>query len=425
MRKLHYHSDCSFFAGCEQMLGNFFESPEIKVNFEISFSYRSSERYTEGLQRRVKGELKLDPLSFPDLDSDLSFQMRGPKVVTQFCNSAIRILSIYPLFLYDVVLLHRLLMRTKPDILHVNSGGYPGALSTRAVVVAARWANIPVVLMVVNNLAVGYTRPSRWMDYPIDRWVARSVDLFITGSEAAANQLRFVLGLPKSRVKAIHNGVSVRPGSATLAETRDRLGLNKFKGVVFGVVALLIGRKGHRILLEAVAKMCDEDPAVVQEVKILIEGDGPLRAELAEFIDTHNLHDTIVLVGSEENVVDFMSALDVLILPSVQDEDFPNVILEAMSLGKPVIATRLAGTPEQVEDGVTGILVEPRNVDQLADAIKYLVRNENIRLEFGRSGLARYHNHFTQAMATANYLATYTQLAKENSDRFQRDIQGV
>jgi L-malate glycosyltransferase len=416
MLKLHYHSDCSFFAGCEHMLVNFFESSEFREHFEISFSYRSTERYTEGLQRRVKGDLKLHPLTFHDLDSGFPFQMRGPKLFRQICRSAIRLLFIGPLFLFEVVVLHRLLMQIKPDILHVNNGGYPGALSARAVVVAARWAKVPVILMVVNNLAVGYARASRWIDYPIDRWVARSVDLFITGSEAAANQLRYVLRLPKSRVKAIHNGVAIRQGSVTLAETRARLGLDQFKGVVFGVVALLISRKGHRILLEAVTKLCKEGPYGGSELKILFEGDGPLRAELAELINAHNLHERIVLVGPEENVVDFMSVLDVLILPSVQDEDFPNVILEAMALGKPVIATRLAGTPEQIEDGVTGILVEPRNVEQLAGAIKYLARNQTVRREFGRAGLARFHRHFTRTLATANYLATYKQLAEDNSD---------
>lgn len=416
MRKLHYHSDCSFFAGCEHMLVNFFKSEEIRGYFDISFSYRHTGQYTEGLQRRIKTDFGVYPFIFPDLDGSFRSQLRSPSLLRQIFRSAIRLVLIGPLFLYEVLVLYRLLTQIRPDILHVNNGGYPGALSARAVVVAARLAKVPVVLMVVNNLAVGYARATRWIDYPIDRWVARSVDLFVTGSEAAANQLRHVLRLPKSKAKAIHNGIAIRMASATLDETRVRLGLDQFKGVVFGVVALLIGRKGHRVLLEAVSTLCQKGAHGIKEFIVLIEGDGPLRAELSEFIDAHNLNAKIVLVGPEDNVINFMSVLDVLIFPSVQDEDFPNVILEAMALGKPVIASRLAGTTEQITDGVTGVLVEPRNVHQLAEAIRYLSNNDPVRAEFGTAALARFNLHFTKALAIANYLTIYKQLAEANGD---------
>ena len=109
-----------------------------------------------------------------------------------------------------------------------------------------------------------------------------------------------------------------------------------------------------------------------------------------------------------------MSLLDVLILPSISDEDFPNVILEAMALGKPVISTRLAGVPEQVIDGETGFLVNPRNVDELKLAIKELCNNTTLRLQMGRAAVYNFEDKFTAEIAVKKYMALYKSMIETN-----------
>jgi glycosyltransferase involved in cell wall biosynthesis len=99
-----------------------------------------------------------------------------------------------------------------------------------------------------------------------------------------------------------------------------------------------------------------------------------------------------------------------LILPSIQDEDFPNVILEAMALGKPVIASRLAGTSEQIINGVTGLLVKPRDVKQLGKAICYFIDNQNILPIMGRAASNQFSRHFTDQTALFNYSKMYIKL---------------
>ena len=102
-----------------------------------------------------------------------------------------------------------------------------------------------------------------------------------------------------------------------------------------------------------------------------------------------------------------MAMLDVLILPSVADEDFPNVVLEAMALGKPVIASRLAGIPEQVSEGETGFLTDPRNVEQLAQAITELTNDTQLRLQMGKAAFNKFQNFFTSEVSVENYLTLY------------------
>ena len=322
-----------------------------------------------------------------------------------------RLLLSGPVLLYEILVLFRLFKKISPDILHINNGGYPGALSARAAAIAAKLAGVPNVLMVVNNMAVGYRLFSRRIEYPLDILIGKSVDLFVTGSAAAAARLSFVLNIPSGGVLAIHNGIDVRKSSASVVDTRQRLGLEKFEGVVLGIVAVMELRKGHQILLEAIAKLSVENKICNQGVTILIEGDGHLRRELINFVYNYKLGGLVKFVGVEKNIVDFMSILDVLILPSVQDEDFPNVILEAMALGKPVIASRLAGIPEQLVDGVTGVLVEPRNVDELGEAIVSLVNKPSLRNEMGHAASARFHDHFTSEIAINNYVNLYSQLS--------------
>lgn len=410
MAKVHYHSDCPFFAGCENMLVNFFNSEDFRESYRVSFSYRYSLSYAQALKQKVERDLPVYPVRFPDLSDFIGLPVWLPLIVRRLVNAVSRLALTGPVLIYEIIVLFWLFKQLTPDILHINNGGYPAALSSRAAAIAGRLARIPRVIMVVNNMATDYRSFPRWLDYPIDRFVVRSVDQFVTGSDAAAERLRHVLKLPKHGVMAIHNCIALRKSSSGVEATLKRLHLNNYEGTVFGVVALLIPRKGHKILLEAVKKLVGEGKVRGDELRVLIEGSGVLRRELITFVEKNELTTWITFVGDESNIVDFMSALDVLILPSVQNEDFPNVILEAMALGKPVIASRLAGTPEQIIDGVTGVLVEPRNVDQLGEAMSKLMENSNMRNEMGRAAGARFNRHFTCSTVLNNYKNLYYRL---------------
>ena len=413
--KVHYHSDCAFFAGCENMLANFFNSAEFRKDFEPSFSYRRTALYDEGLARRVYGPVQMHAFAFPDLSELDTLPAAWPRLLKRIFMAVLRWLLLLPLLAYEVFALYRLYKRLRPDVLHINNGGYPGGLSTRAAALAGWLARVPMVIMVVNNMAVGYRRFSRWLDYPLDRLIAGAVDVFVTGSQVASARLGAVMCLPAHKRIAIHNGIAPRLRSESTAETRQRLGLSADAGVVLGVVAMLIPRKGHRVLLEALVQLAKANQLPSGRLTVLIEGNGPLYEDLMEYVRTQGLTNCVRFVGSEANVVNFMAALDMLALPSIQDEDFPNVILEAMALAKPVIATRLAGTPEQVLDGETGLLVEPANAPELAAAILELCLDADARARMGQAAAARFSASFTHILSLQNYSSLYkSQLGGEH-----------
>jgi glycosyltransferase involved in cell wall biosynthesis len=299
------------------------------------------------------------------------------------------------------------LRRTKPNILHVNNGGFPGSPSCNAAVVSARLARVPVIVYVVNNLATGYGSPLRWGDWPLDRLAAKWVTTFVTGSRAAAEALRCVLPVGDDRVRTLHNGIAVRTPDETPAQTRARLGLMG-DDIVILVVARLEPRKGHTFLIEAFARL--HPPAAARAV-LVIEGDGPEEARLREQASRLGLGDRVRFVGSERKVFNTMAAADIVALPSVAHEDFPNVVIEAMALGRPVVASRIAGTPEQVLDGETGFLVPPGDAGALASAAERLLLDPALRVAMGRAGQARFAEAFTAESAAARYWALYREFA--------------
>ena len=406
--KIHYHSDCEFFAGCENMLANLCSSPLIQAEFAISFSYRDSARYREGVQARMNGDFPLYPMAFPDPSSVLPAPVT-PRPVRRILRLLSRVLFTGPLLVYEVTRLARLFRRLSPNLVHINNGGYPAALSPRAAALAAYVVRVPSIMM-VNNLALGYDRPGRWIGFPLDRLVARSVRCFITGSIAAAERLQRVLRLPARRCRAIQCGATMRSPSETVEETRRRLGLEGFGGFLLAVVGVLEPRKGHHVLLQALRAVQMHQPEVMRDIRVMIAGQGPLESSLRHAIAAAGLEKHCFLIGQEPNIANLFGVVDLLLAPSVGYEDFPNVIMEAMGSGKAVIASRVAGAVEQIVEGETGLLVEPGNSEQLAAAICRLCRNRALARELGRNGLRRFQALFTAERAVGRYLELYRSL---------------
>jgi len=409
MPKIHYHSECSFFAGCENMLPNFFNSDELRSKYSMSFSFVGPPIYLDGLKKRLSRPIKIYRIVFINLPPVFHCPAWLPQFFGRLIIAPFRLIFYFPSLLAKSIILLRVFKKVNPDILHINNGGYPGASSSLAAVMAGKALGVKGIVMVVNNMAVGYGSPSRWIEFPVDYLVRRYVNYFVTGSRAAAIRLGDVLNVSNNKLKVIPNGLALNP---LKNDDQKNSHLDGFHGRVFGVVALLVPRKGHLVLFNAVLSLIKKKNYEGGEFIVLVEGSGYLKESLLKFVCENNLSKWIRFVGDQPDIIQFISNLDALILPSIRDEDFPNVVLEAMSLGKAVIASRLAGTPDQVENGVTGILFEPGNVKQLSDAIHDLIFDNDLTASMGAAALVRFNQHFTLAKSLAGYDDLYTKLLK-------------
>lgn len=378
------------------MIANFLNSKELAKKYSIFFLYRKSDSYVKSLKERVSSKYKSQTFSFIEPSS---------------INYFLRFFLTLPILIYETIYLYFLFKKLKPFILHINNGGYPGALSARASAIAGKLASVPNVVMVVNNLAISYNYKLRFIDYPLDFFVKLSVDYFITGSLKAAERLENVLNINHSKIKSIHNGIKYRMLSNSRLTTKARMKLNNFKGLVFGIVALLVKRKGHIVLLESILYLSNSKIINKENFILFIEGDGPEKLFLTRYVQDNNLEHLVKFIGNERSIFDFMSILDVFVLPSIQDEDFPNVILEAMSLGIPVIGSNLAGISEQIVNNQTGLLVKPNNSVLLSNAIKKLIQQPLLRSKMRINAKNKYKKQFTEKLAIKRYIKFYENLA--------------
>jgi len=192
-------------------------------------------------------------------------------------------------------------------------------------------------------------------------------------------------GIPADRVSLIYQGTDIAtftPDSDRAAEARRRYPLPDGAFPVLGSVGSFEERKGQTVLLEALVRAIPSLP----DVHLVLVGDGPdeplLRGHVAEL----GLADHVTFFPFTSEPAHVFEVIDILTLPSTHKEGLPNVLLEALAMGVPVVSSRLAGTPEAVVDGGTGFLVEPGDVGGLADAIVRLGVDEGLRRRMGDEG---------------------------------------
>lgn len=412
--RIHYHSDCVFFAGCENMLVNFFQDEALMDKYEVSFGYRYSAEYETGFRSRVRGNnFRSLPLRLLDFDSFIGginssrsgTAASGLKLVLYLLQARLFFI------LWDTIILYRQFRKLDIDLLHINNGGYPGACSCIAAVFAAKLLRIEPVIFVVNNVASDYSRPHRWLDRPLDRLVSRCVSKFITGSRYAGDILQKTLGLPDGKLCHMHNGIFSRQITESRQEVYRRLGLDE-KVFTIAIVALLEKRKGHIYALSALEHLRESGRDMPC---LIIEGSGPEAEELKKYVADKGLAGHVRFIGTEKNVFNLMNAVDCIILPSISNEDFPNVVLEAMGLGKAVIATRIAGIPEQIEHMKTGILVDPQDPVAIAESIGALMADRGLAGSLGESARAAFAAEFTAKQAVARYCDLYDDLLRSRN----------
>jgi len=287
------------------------------------------------------------------------------------------------------------------DVLHINNGGYPGGHSCRAAVLAAADVGVPVRLMAVHNVAYDYT-PIVAVEQWLDRRVAHLTQQFITQSNAARQSLIQRRSFSPDKITNMYFGVDLLPplSSEAIASKKRELGVPDGPPVI-GMIALFEPRKGYQVLLQAV-------PAILQAVpsaRFILVGDGPYYATIRAQAEPFSDH--VIFTGYRRDFRDILATFDVLVLPTLEFESVPYVILEAMALGKPAVGSTDGGIPEAIADGETGTLVPPGDADALARAITAILANTDLARRMGQAGLERARRVFNMDVMVANMHAMY------------------
>ena len=203
----------------------------------------------------------------------------------------------------------------------------------------------------------------------------------LTTSQRIADRLIAELDIPTERVTCLPTGIDLeRYNPAVAGKLRGELGLASDVALV-GMISVLRSWKGHAAFLDAAAILLKSG----RLLHFVIAGDGPGRQELTDKIAQAPWQGRVTLLGHRADVENVLASLDVLALPSYAHEGIPQIILQAQATGRPVVATRIGGIPEVVEDGVTGLLVEPRDHRALAASIARLLDDPVLRSQLGEA----------------------------------------
>lgn len=207
-------------------------------------------------------------------------------------------------------------------------------------------------------------------------------------------------GIPAARTRVIPN--AIHPERFARPDPADRKRLRAFfrdpPERIVGAAGRLSPDKGFAVFVEAAARVYRRDPSV----GFILFGDGPLRKRLERQAAAAGLGGRFVLAGFRTDLDRFMPFLDLLVLPSY-NEGLPNVVLEAFAAGVPVVATAVGGTPEVVEHGRSGFLVQPGDVGTLTRRIRDALSLEEVRRDFGRRGRERVLRDYTFAAQAREY----------------------
>jgi glycosyltransferase involved in cell wall biosynthesis len=271
--------------------------------------------------------------------------------------------------------------------------------------VAARRAKVPVVL--TAEMAVDLWKGRG--QFLIDRRLAGWTDRVIGNSRAVVDFYRDTVGIPADRLEVIHSGIAdEEPPEVDPAAVRAELDLPTDAPLL-----LFAGRLYPQKRVLDLLKALDILQHVRPNLRTLIAGDGPLRAELEQFADAVELLKTrrVLFLGHRDDVPRLLAASDALVLPS-EFEGLPNVVLEAMRFRKPVVATAAPGTTELVVDDQTGLLVPIGDSTGLAKILLQIVDDPGLRHRLGHAGRSRVEQEFRADAMVDRFASLYERLSQ-------------
>lgn len=209
----------------------------------------------------------------------------------------------------------------------------------------------------------------------------------------------------KLDVRFVPNGVEVPREMVTLEQRRklrERLGITGTSPVI-GAVGSLVPRKNFAALIKALGVLAQKKA----KFKFVLVGDGPLVGDLKRQAELCLPTDSYLFLGAIPDAANIYPAFDLHCMPSVNQEGMPNVIMEASAAGLPVVASSVAGIPELVENGVTGFLVAPNDIDGLAESLRQLLVNSAARQRMGLAGMQKMDSGFGIAKMVTRMTSIY------------------
>lgn len=382
---------------------------QIITLFSIGGATETVVSIAEGL---MKKGYKIDILTGPHIKSEGSMYDKASKLnIPVFTKDYLkRDINIFTDFL-TIFKLYWFIRQNKYDIVHTHSSkaGVVGRI-------AAKLAGVKIVIHTVHGLPFHRYQTTVKRNFYI--WVEKISALFcnkiIAVTHTIIDEFERLKIAERTKMVMIRSSfdLTIFSCSRELAlTTRKRFSISENDFVV-GKIARLSPLKGHRFLLESLSMVKKELP----KIKVLIVGDGELQEELETFVQHSGLNENVIFSGliPPEGIPEIINCMDVVVHTSLL-EGLARVLPQSIMLQKPIISFDLDGAHEVIQEGETGYLIEPQNINQLADRIIELGKDSNKANEFGRRGKELLGNEFCEKKMIDETDILYTRLMKDRN----------
>lgn len=375
-KKLLIFSDCYIYGGSERLMSFLVKNGLLNKNFEITFSFRSHNIYLNGMREDFQDFLgQIMPLSL--FANDTLFYKINNYGINKYLTKLLKVpfwiarkSGLY--LLINFVIFFRHILYIRPDILHINNGGFPGASTCNLLVFVAKLLGVKKIIYQVNNQAQNQS----FFSFYRNKKISEFVDVFITSSNMAKINLSQKVGVPLNKIQLIRNIVLLKKNTLSREDVLNSLGVSKNTFVLINV-AFLTKRKGQLYLLKAFDRWLKVNDYKIDSCLLLV-GDGEDYKILYDYCLNNKLLKFVFFLGYQTHYINYLKAADLVLLPSISDEDLPLVLIESFMLGKCIIGTSLAGISEVINNNINGFLVRTDVdflIDDLYEKINFLYSN--------------------------------------------------
>jgi glycosyltransferase involved in cell wall biosynthesis len=412
MKRLLIYSDCYVYGGSERLMSSIIRSQSINAKYEVLMAYRTHQIYEEGLAAEYSPAMQSRHfIPLPILANDTLFYRLGNLGISKFVLIPIKTFfwtlqktGFY--WLWNSIHFAYLLWHIRPDVLHINNGGYPGAKSCTQLALIASIFHPSKIVYQINNLAFS---PKGWLERLVDARLIKHCQ-FLVASKFGRVKLISARSFPPYAITQIFNTAPDECPLRTRAEFLSEWELPE-NTIVLAHVAFLSARKGQRYLLDALHLLKSHPSNLLSTIVLFFVGDGEDAKELQHLCQDYGLESNVRFVGYRKDSIEYIAHSNLFLLPSIALEDMPLVVLSAMKYGKTIIASRFAGIEEEIEDGVSGILINP-DVRTMAVAIAEAIQKQIIQpdIMLGERAKKRYEAIFSANVYAKSLLKLYGNL---------------
>ncbi len=294
--------------------------------------------------------------------------------------------------IYSVRMLTKIVEKESIDVIHARS-----RVPALAAYFVSRRCHIPFI-----TTCHGY-----YGNHPLSRVMGWAKRVIVT-SHIIGRRMRDSLGVAEEKIRLIHRGVDLEE-----FHFRDPRGVQADPGrIVVGMVGRMTRIKGHDLFLKAMARVV----RVIPNLKVQIIGDAPkpqYKEELMVLTRRLGIAGSVEFLGTRYDVAKLMAGMSVLVAPSVGEEAFGRVIIEAGACGVPVVATKVGGIVDIIDDGVNGLLVGPQDPRSLADAVLRLIKQPSFAADLAAALRQKVEKAFNLTVMADRTLAVYEEAIRQ------------